>query len=84
MFGSSEWLAWMGLCSLCGRCCSGRLSGARVVTDAAGNSKLNKGGYGRKMRVRDDVVAASILAVAEGRRIAKAEAQRQPFSHVFL
>ena len=58
--------------------------GARVATDPAGNSKLNKGGFGRKMRVRDDAVAASILAVAEGRRRAKAEAQRQPFSHVLL
>ena len=60
------------------------MSGARVATDPAGNSKLAKGGQGRRMRCRDDAVAASILAVAEGRRRAKAEAQRESFSHVVL
>ena len=60
------------------------MSGARVQTDPAGNSKLSKGGQGRRMRCRDDAVAASILAVAEGRRRAKAEAQRQPFSYKVL
>lgn len=42
---------------------------ARVVTDAAGNSKLAKATQGgRRLRARDDVVAAAILAVAEGVR----------------
>ena len=44
------------------------MSGARLVTDPAGNAKLVKGGEGRKARARDDAVAAAILAVAEGRR----------------
>ena len=60
------------------------MSGARVTTDPAGNSKLAKGGQGRRMRCRDDAVAASILAVAEGRRRAKADARRQPFSYAVL
>ena len=60
------------------------MSGARVVTDPAGNSKLSKGGQGRKVRARDDAVAASILAVAEGRRIAKREAKAQPFWYSVL
>ena len=60
------------------------MSGARVTTDPAGNSKLAKGGQGRRMRCRDDAVAASILAVAEGRRRAKADARRRPFSYAVL
>ena len=60
------------------------MSGARVATDPAGNSKLAKGGQGRRMRCRDDAVAASILAVAEGRRRAKADARRQPFEYAVL
>ena len=60
------------------------MSGARVTTDPAGNSKLAKGGQGRRLRCRDDAVAASILAVAEGRRRAKAEARRQPFRYAVL
>ena len=44
------------------------MSGARVTTDAAGNSKLAKGGEGRRSRCRDDAAAAAILAIAEGRR----------------
>ena len=60
------------------------MSGARVATDPAGNSKLAKGGQGRRMRCRDDAVAASILAVAEGRRRAKAEARRKPFAYAIL
>ena len=44
------------------------MSGARVTTDPAGNSKLAKGGQGRRTRCRDDAAAAAILAVAEGRR----------------
>ena len=46
---------------------------ARAVGDAAGNWKLAKSGGGapsggRRMRARDDAVAALILAVAEGTR----------------
>ena len=43
---------------------------ARVQTDPAGNSKLAKGGEGRRMRARDDAAAATILAVACGTRAA--------------
>ena len=53
------------------------MSGARVTTDPAGNSKLAKGGQGRRTRCRDDAVAAAILAVAEGRRRA-AQAESKP------
>ena len=42
------------------------MAGARVATDPAGNSKLAKGGEGRRTRCRDDAVAAAILAVAHG------------------
>ena len=42
---------------------------ARVVTDSAGNAKLAKGAEGgRRLRSRDDAVAASILAVSTGAR----------------
>ena len=42
---------------------------ARVVMDASGNSKLAKGSEGgRRLRARDDAVAAAILAVATGAR----------------
>ena len=45
------------------------MSEARVVVDAAGNAKLAKGSEGqRRLRTRDDAVAASILAVSLGRR----------------
>ena len=46
------------------------LSGARVVSDPAGNIKLAKSGDGggRKSRHRDDAAAAMILAVAQGQR----------------
>lgn len=46
------------------------LSGARVVSDPAGNVKLAKSGdgAGRKSRHRDDACAAAILAVALGQR----------------
>ena len=44
---------------------------ARCVVDAAGNAKLSKGSEGgRRLRARDDAVAASILAVSLGRRLA--------------
>ena len=45
------------------------LNEARVITDAAGNSKLAKNGEGGRRKVaRDDAAAASILAIAEGQR----------------
>ena len=45
------------------------LSEAVVVTDPSGNSKLAKAGEGgRRGLARDDAIAASILAVAEGMR----------------
>lgn len=46
------------------------LSEARTVTDVAGNVKLAKGTEGgeRRLRGRDDVAAAAILAVAEADR----------------
>ena len=47
------------------------MAGARVTGDPAGNWKLAKGGQGRKVRLRDDAVAAAILAVAEGRKRAE-------------
>ena len=39
---------------------------ARTVADASQNEKLAKSGEGKRTRGRDDAVAASILAVAEG------------------
>ena len=45
------------------------MSEAVTVSDPAGNAKLAKGGEGaRRVRARDDVAAAAILAVALGRR----------------
>ena len=45
------------------------LSEARVVSDAAGNSKLaKKSEGGRRSTARDDAAAATIIAVAEGHR----------------
>lgn len=42
---------------------------AVVVSDTAGNAKLAKRGEGgRRLKARDDLVAAAILAVAEGQR----------------
>ena len=42
---------------------------ARVAVDVAGNAKLAKGAEGgRRVRARDDAVAAAILAIAEGVR----------------
>lgn len=49
---------------------------ARTVSDSAGNTKLSKGGEGgRRRRAKDDALAASILAVAEGRRRADRQAR---------
>ena len=45
------------------------LAEARAVTDPAGNSKLSKGVEGgRRLRAKDDALAAAILAVAAGTR----------------
>ena len=45
---------------------------AKVISDIAGNCKLAKGTEGgRRLRCRDDAVAASILAVAQGSRLVK-------------
>ena len=45
------------------------LNEARVITDAAGNSKLAKNGEGGRRKVaRDDAAAAAILCIAEGQR----------------
>ncbi|MCY3701497.1 MAG: terminase large subunit [Rhodospirillales bacterium] len=45
------------------------MAGARTVSDPAGNSKLAKGSEGgRRLRARDDAVAASVLAVSSGVR----------------
>ena len=42
---------------------------ARSISDPAGNAKLCKATEnGRRLRARDDAVAAAILAVAEGSR----------------
>ena len=42
---------------------------ARTVSDPAGNAKLAKHNQGgRRVRARDDVAAAAILAVADGAR----------------
>ena len=35
---------------------------ARIIIDAAGNSKLTKSGHGRRRSARDDAVAAAIIA----------------------
>ena len=58
------------------------MAGARVTTDPAGNSKLAKGGEGRRMRSRDDAAAAAILAVAEGRR--RAATPPREFHHAVV
>ena len=45
------------------------MSEARIKRDDAGNSKLSKGSEGgRRLRAKDDAVAAAILAVGEGSR----------------
>ena len=54
------------------------MSEAVVLADPAGNEKLSKGSEGaRRVRAKDDAVAAAILAVAEGERRG-AEAPRMP------
>ena len=61
------------------------LAEARVVTDAAGNQKLSKQTEGgRRLRARDDAVAASILAVAVGSRRTSRRHPRRPFRMVAL
>ncbi len=45
------------------------LAEARAVSDPAGNSKLSKGAEGgRRLRAKDDALAAAILAVSAGAR----------------
>ncbi|MYF31264.1 MAG: hypothetical protein F4169_20895 [Gammaproteobacteria bacterium] len=53
------------------------MAGARVAVDPAGNRKLAKGSEGgRRLYLRDDAAAASIMAVAEGQRRWKLEINR--------
>ena len=48
------------------------LAKARAVSDVAGNSKLSKGAEGgRRLRAKDDALAAAILGVAAGIRHAR-------------
>lgn len=60
------------------------VGGARVQTDPAGNSKLAKGGEGRRTRCRDDAAAAAILAVAEGVRRANSAAVAPAFTYAII
>ena len=60
------------------------MSGARVATDPAGNSKLAKGGQGRRMRCRGRCGGGQHPGSGGGRRRAKAEARRRPFKYVVL
>ena len=60
------------------------MAGARVTTDPAGNSKLAKGGEGRRLRTRDDAAAAAILAVAEGVRRKAAAAGSSGFQYAVV
>ena len=60
------------------------VGGARVSTDPAGNSKLAKGGEGRRTRCRDDAAAAAILAVAEGRRRAAQTESKPSFQYAIV
>lgn len=54
-------------------------SGAVTITDTAGNAKLARGGEGGRMsRHRDDTAAATVLAVALGRRMHRAQEAREP------
>ena len=54
-----------------------QLSVATTVSDVAGNEKLSRAAQGgRRVRARDDAVAASILAVAEGERRGRSRPRR--------
>ena len=56
---------------------------ARTVTDPAGNQKLAKSTEGgRRLRARDDMAAAAILAVAEGSRRHKTSGERLRYAVV--
>lgn len=58
------------------------MSEARVAIDTAGNAKLAKGSEGgRRVRARDDAVAAAILAVAAGVRLWR---ENRPARGVYL
>ena len=53
---------------------------ARCVSDPAGNAKLSKRTEGgRRMRARDDAVAAAILAISAGTRHPQRTAPSKPF-----
>ena len=61
------------------------LAEARTVTDAAGNSKLSKAMQGgRRMRARDDVIAAAILAIAAGWRRKRRGPPVERLTHVIV
>ena len=60
------------------------VGGARVTTDPAGNSKLAKGGQGRRSGCRDDAAAAAILAVAEGVRKRNTAETAPEFSYAIV
>ena len=60
------------------------MAGARVTSDPAGNSKLAKGGQGRRSGCRDDAAAAAILAVAEGIRKRKSTAAAPSFNYAII
>ena len=51
---------------------------ARIIMDAAGNSKLTKSGHGRRRSARDDAICAALIAVAVGRRAANRPAVGPP------
>ena len=54
-----------------------QLSVATTVSDVAGNEKLSRAAQGgRRVRAKDDAVAASILAVAEGERRGRSRPRR--------
>ena len=56
------------------------LSEARVITDAAGNSKLSKKTEGgRRALARDDAVASAVLAVSSGVRNPPVERERKKY-----
>ena len=64
--------------------CARRCPAPVYQTDPAGNSKLAKGGSGRRLRCRDDAAAALILAIAEGQRRAAAKASKPAFSYAIV
>ena len=58
---------------------------ARTVSDPAGNEKLAKGGQGgRRIKARDDAIAAAILAVSAGYRHERAKAAAPRFEYAIV